>query len=89
LDTIYSVKGFLGGTSNQLIKTLDKVKWDIMIDLDKNQMTFKNDPLKKLLSLTKQDKDFINNIHKTVKKSTANIPSDDLSWNKIDNAALS
>jgi len=62
LDDIIPLQGFLAGTSNPLIKTLTKVNWDILVDIDHNALQFKNDSFKKLLALSKPEKEFIQNI---------------------------
>jgi len=62
LDEIVSAKGFLGGASNFLIKTLAKVSWDLMVDIDHPAIYLKDEHLLKILSPSKNEKDFIHHI---------------------------
>lgn len=62
VEEIAVSRGFLGGTSNFLIKTLAKVGWDVLIDIDKNTVEVKHDYIRSCLVLSKTDKDFINTV---------------------------
>lgn len=76
----------MAGTSNPLIKTLPKINWDILVDIDHNSMQFKNDNFKKLLALSKPEKEFIQDIVQHVKSKAS---SDNLSWKNIEESIFS
>jgi len=85
LDHVIPLQGFLAGTSNPLIKTLPKVNWDILFDIDHNSMQFKNDSFKKLLALSKPEKEFIQEIVQNVKGKAS---SENLSWKNIEGESI-
>ena len=61
---IDGLDGYLGGTSNRLLKTLPKMKYDMFIDIDANTIEIKNEDLKKILAPNKPEKVFINSLLK-------------------------
>jgi len=85
VDPVSSAASFLAGTSNPFIKTLPSVNWDILVDIDKNSIQFKNDALKKALALTSQDLQFAQTIIKRVK---SNNKVENLSWNNMENSVF-
>ncbi|EAR89363.1 transporter Avl9 (macronuclear) [Tetrahymena thermophila SB210] len=81
LDNMDKYKGYLIGTTNQLIRSHKKTGADLIVDLDTNQLIIQNEAIKTSLQLNSEEKKFMEGITKTVNKV---VSESDKNWKNME-----
>jgi len=66
---IEKVKSFLIGTTNQIILNNNKIKYDLVINLDTNKITFNSDIPEKIYKNSKEEKCIMNSVISKLKNN--------------------
>ncbi len=59
---IEKLKSFIIGTTNQIVMDSNKIKYDLIVNLDTNKITFSNEVPEKIYKNSKEEKNIINSI---------------------------
>ncbi len=66
-NMLEGLRGFIVGTTNQMMLNHNRIKFDIAINLDTQKIMISNDIPEKYLKMSKEDKNIYNKVFNTIK----------------------